>query len=98
MMVTPQGRIARYFYGLNYPARDLRLGLMEASAGKIGSPVDRLLLLCFHYDPATGKYNLAIMSVLRLLATATVLSLGTFLFVMFRRDRRKAITPEPEEA
>jgi protein SCO1/2 len=91
IMATPQGRISRYFYGLNYPARDLRLGLIEASAGKIGAPIDRLLLLCFHYDPNTGRYNFAIMSVLRILGTGTVLGLGTFMFVMYRRDRRRAV-------
>jgi protein SCO1/2 len=91
MVLTPGGRVSRYFYGIEYPPRDLRLGLIEASAGKIGSPVDRLLLLCYHYDPRTGKYNLVIMNVLRFLGAATVLGLGTFMFVMFRRDRRKAL-------
>src|SRR5205814_4875106 len=61
MVLTPKGRIARYFYGLEYSARDLRLGLVEASAGRIGSRADQLLLYCFHYDPATGKYGAAIM-------------------------------------
>jgi protein SCO1 len=88
VILTPQGRISRYFYGIEYPPRDLRLGLIEASAQKIGTPVDQLLLLCFHYDPSTGKYNLVIMNVIRILSVATVLALGTFMFVMFRRDRR----------
>lgn len=91
VIATPKGRISRYLYGVEYPPRDVRLGLMEASAGKIGSPIERLLLLCYHYDPSTGKYNLVIMSTLQILGTATVLSLGTFMFVMFRRDRRKAL-------
>jgi protein SCO1/2 len=94
IMATSEGRISRYFYGLNYPARDLRLGLMEASAGKIGSPIDRLLLICFHYDPSTGKYTFAIMSALRILGVATVLGLGTFMFVMYRRERRSAVSLE----
>ena len=62
MLLTPEGKIARYFFGISYPAKDLRLGLIEASDGKIGSPIDQILLLCFHYDPRTGKYNLAIMT------------------------------------
>ncbi len=91
-ILTPGGRIARYIYGISYPARDLRLGLMEASAGKIGSPVDKLLLMCFHYDPRTGKYNFAIMTIIRVLGVATLASLGTFMFVMLRRDRRRVLS------
>jgi protein SCO1/2 len=88
-IATPQGRIARYYFGISYPARDLRLSLVEAAAGKIGSPMDQILLMCFHYDPRTGKYNVAIMNVIRLLGCLTLASLGTFMFVMFRRDRRE---------
>ena len=89
MVLTPQGKLARYFYGVEYSPRDLRLGLVEASAGKIGSPVDKVLLYCYHYDPVTGKYGLIIMRVLRLAGLATVVALGAFMVVMFRRDRRK---------
>jgi len=88
MVLTPAGRISRYFYGIEYPSRDLRLGLVEASAGKIGSPVDQLLLVCYHYDPKTGKYGLLISRVIRLSGLATALALGWFLLVMFRRERR----------
>ena len=63
MLTTPQGKLSRYFYGVDYPARDLRLGLIEASENKIGSPVDQLLLYCYHYDPATGKYGAAVMNI-----------------------------------
>jgi len=90
MVITPQGKIARYFYGIEYPARDLRLALVEASENKIGSLVDQVLLYCFHYDPAIGKYGLVIMNVLRLAGVATVIALGTFMIVMFRRDRKIA--------
>jgi protein SCO1/2 len=90
IVATPGGRISRYIYGVDFPANDLRLALVEASSGKIGSPVDRLLLTCFHYDPSTGRYNFAIMSVLRILATATALGLATFMGVNFLRDRRRA--------
>ena len=65
-VATPQGKLARYFYGIEYAPRDLRLGLIEAAENKIGSPVDQLLLYCFHYDPATGKYGAAVMNLMRL--------------------------------
>jgi protein SCO1 len=90
MVLTPDGRIARYFYGVQYPARDLRLGLVEASAGKIGTPTDHALLYCYQYDPMTGKYGLVVMNVVRAGGGLTVLALGIFMFVMFRRDRRLA--------
>jgi protein SCO1/2 len=89
VVLTPQGKIARYFYGVEYAPRDLRLGLVEASANKIGSPIDQVLLFCYHYDPLTGKYGLLIMNVIRIAGFATVLSLGTFIVVMLRRDWRK---------
>ena len=90
MVLTPEGRVARYFYGVEYPARDLRLGLVEASQGKIGTPTDQVLLFCYHYDPATGKYGLVVMNVMRAAGLLTVLVLGIFMFVMFRRDRKRA--------
>jgi protein SCO1/2 len=90
MILTPTGRVTRYFYGIDYPSRDLRLGLVEASNERIGTATDQLLLYCFHYDPATGKYALVVMNVLRLAGLITVALLGTFLFVMFRRDYRAA--------
>lgn len=87
LVVTPEGRISRYLYGVEYAPRDLRLGLVEASANKIGSPVDQLLLFCFHYDPLTGKYSAIAINILRLLGAVTVLALGSFIFIMLRRDR-----------
>lgn len=92
MVLTPQGKLARYFYGVDYPSRDLRLSLVEASENKIGSPVDQLLLYCYHYDPRTGKYGLVIMNVLRLAGIATVLVLVAFVIVMLRRDRKMAVS------
>lgn len=89
MVLTPQGKIARYFYGIEYSARDLRLGLVEASANKIGSPVDQVLLFCYQYDPATGRYQVIIMNVLRLAGAGTALALGGFILVMVRRERAK---------
>lgn len=88
MVLTPEGRLARYFYGIEYSARDLRLGLVEAGENKIGTPVDQVLLYCFQYDPTTGKYGLLIMRVLRLAGLATVLALGAFLIVALRGERK----------
>ncbi|HEY6291908.1 MAG TPA: SCO family protein [Terriglobia bacterium] len=84
IVLTPQGKLARYFYGISYPAGNLRLGLVEASEGKIGNPVDEVLLYCCEYDPMTGKYSLIIARVLQVGAAVTILSLGTLMFVMFR--------------
>ena len=89
VILTPAGRIARYFYGIDFPAKDLQFGLIDASAGKIGSPIARLLLLCYHYDPTTGKYTLAIVTVLRALGTATALAVGAYIVVMLRRERAR---------
>jgi len=89
MILTPEGRLARYFYGIEYSPRDLRLGLVEASAERIGSPIDQVLLFCYHYDPMTGKYGVVIMRILQLAGLATLVSLGFFIFVMLRRERFK---------
>ncbi|MBI4397387.1 MAG: SCO family protein, partial [Elusimicrobia bacterium] len=88
IVLTPEGRVSRYFFGLSHSPRDLRLALVEASDGKIGSPVDQLLLLCYHYDPKTGKYSLAITRLLRAAGLFTLLALGTFVAVTLRRERR----------
>jgi protein SCO1/2 len=90
MVLTPKGKIARYFYDINYSPRDLRLGLVEAAENKIGSPVDQILLYCFHYDPAEGKYGAVIMNFVRLGGILTILALVTFLAVMWRQERWKA--------
>ncbi|MBZ5678495.1 MAG: SCO family protein [Acidobacteriia bacterium] len=87
MVLTPQGRISRYFYGVDFPPKDLRMGLVEASQGKIGNPVDQVLLYCYHYDPATGKYGAVITNILRLAGAATILIMGSFLLIMFRLER-----------
>jgi protein SCO1/2 len=89
VVLTPQGRIARYFFGIDYPPRDLRLTLVEASGGKIGSPVDRVLLLCYHFDPATGKYTAQVMTFIRLGGALTLVVLGFFLTRAWLRSRRQ---------
>ena len=86
MVATPDGRLARYFYGIDYAPRDLRLGLVEAADHKIGSAVDALLLFCYRYDPTTGKYGAIALNLIRLGGVATVLALGLFMTVMFRRE------------
>jgi protein SCO1/2 len=84
MVLTPEGKIAQYYYGVEFAPKDLRLGLIQASENKIGTVVDQLLLYCYHYDPETGKYGAIISRVLQLAAGATVLVLGTLLVVLFR--------------
>jgi protein SCO1/2 len=94
MVLTPEGRISRYFYGIEYKPRDLRLGLVEASNNKIGTLADQVLLFCFHYDPMTGKYGTVIMNVVRVVASASVIALGTMIFIFIRRDRHGAAAIE----
>lgn len=89
VLLTPEGRIARYFFGIEYPPRDLRLGLVEAGEGRLGNPIDQALLYCYHYDPVVGRYSAATMNLLRIAAALTLLALGTFIAVMLRRDRRR---------
>ncbi|HZO87628.1 MAG TPA: SCO family protein [Chthonomonadaceae bacterium] len=96
MVLTPQGKVSRYFYGAEYNPRDLRFALMDASENKIGSLVEEIQLFCFHYDPATGKYGLVIMRVLQLAGALTVLCLGGFLTLMFRYERRRGQLLPPE--
>lgn len=86
MLLTPDGRLAQYYYGIEYPPRDIQLGLIEASQGRIGNLVDKIELYCYHYDPTKGRYGAVIFNILRLSALATVLVLGGFLAIMFRRD------------
>jgi len=88
ILLTPEGRTSRYFFGIDYPARDVKLGLVEASNKRIGSAIDQVELYCFHYDPANGKYGLVIMNLLRLGGLLTLGLLGGFMIVMFRRDFR----------
>jgi protein SCO1 len=88
MIATPQGRLSHYYYGVEYAPRDVRLGLVEASQGKIGNPVDQILLFCFHYDPLTGKYGAVVMNMVRFAGAAFVLVAGFFLLIVFRRDQK----------
>jgi protein SCO1/2 len=87
MVVTPQGKLAQYFYGIEFSPRDLRLAMVDSSEERIGTVVDSLTLYCYHYDPTSGKYGLVAMNMIRVGAIGTMLLLGGFMFVMFRRDR-----------
>lgn len=89
-VVTPDGKLSRYLYGIEYAPRDLRLALVEASQGKIGTAVDELLLYCYHYDPAAGRYSAVVMNMVRLAGVVFVLILSTFLLLMWRREKRRA--------
>ncbi|RME98382.1 MAG: SCO family protein [Chloroflexi bacterium] len=96
LVLTPQGKIARYFYGIDFPANNLRLGLVEAAEGKIGSPVDQFLLTCYHYDPVSGEYTLAIMNIIRVIGVATVLIIGGVLLFMLKKERGGPTMPNPQ--
>jgi protein SCO1 len=87
MVLTPQGHISRYFYGVDFPPKDLRMGLVEASQEKIGNAVDAVLLYCYHYDPAAGKYGAVISNILRLGAAITIVLVGTLLIVLSRLEK-----------
>jgi protein SCO1 len=89
MVLTPEGRVARYFYGVDYLPDDVRLGLVEASDNKIGSPVDQVLLLCYHYDPVTGKYGLMVMRMLQIAGVITIGAIALLWYKTLRRDRRR---------
>jgi protein SCO1/2 len=89
VVLTPDGRTSRYFYGIKFAPRDLRLGLVDASGGKIGSPVDRVLLYCFHYDPSVGKYGVTIMNLVRLGGVLTMIGIGVLWFVLWRMGPRQ---------
>jgi protein SCO1/2 len=86
MVLTPEGKISRYFYGIQYASRDMRLGLVEASEGKIGTPVDQVLLFCYHYDPSTGKYGFLISRVIQAAGLLTVLSIGILVLILYRNE------------
>jgi protein SCO1/2 len=94
-IVTPEGKLAQYYMGVEYSPKDLRLGLVEASANRIGSPVDNILTYCYHYDPQTNKHSLIVARVVQMGGLVTVASLGGFMFIMFRRDIRRDSKPGP---
>jgi protein SCO1/2 len=89
MILTPEGRLARYLYGVEYEPKDLKLSLIEASNNRIGSPVDQILLFCYHYDPKTGKYGAVVINTLRLAAILMLVALAFGMWIFWRRDLRE---------
>lgn len=89
-ILTPDGKVSRYFFGIQYDTKTMRLGLTEASGGKIGGPVEKLMLFCYHYDPTTGKYGLLVQRMIKIGGIIILIALGTFMFFMFRQDRNNA--------
>jgi protein SCO1/2 len=98
MILTPSGKISRYFYDVHYPGRDLRLGLVEASNNKIGSPVDQILLYCFHYNASVGRYTANIMNIIRLLGVGMMLAVCAFVVFLHRRHTRSVLAAAGVEA
>jgi protein SCO1 len=94
-VLTPGGRLSHYFYGVEFAPRDLRLALVEASHDEIGTFVDQLLLFCFHYDPATGRYSRVALNAVRAGGVLTLAVLVTFVVLMLRRDAKRARRPAP---
>jgi protein SCO1 len=92
MLLTPDGRISRYFYGVEYPGRDMRLGLVDASAGKIGTPIDRVLLFCYQYDPTTAKYSASILRVIRIGGVLTILAIVGGILLFRRRESAHTVS------
>lgn len=97
VVLTPEGTTSKYIYGIDYGPRDLRLALVEASNHKVGTPVDRLLLYCYHYDPTKGKYGLVLLNVIRLGGLVTIACLGGFLLLMWRREKRGQVNPPAQQ-
>ena len=85
-LLTPDGKVSRYFFGIEYSPKDMRMGLTEASGGKIGGPVEKMMLLCYHYDPNLGKYSMLVMRLIQAGGLLTLLALGSFMYMMLRRD------------
>jgi protein SCO1/2 len=98
VVLTPSGKVAQYFYGIDYPAQDLRLALVQSSEERIGSLSDEVLLFCSHYDPNSGRYTAIMSRVLQIAGAFTLLILGGVLFMLFYLDRRKRLELEKEAA
>ena len=94
MIATPEGKLSRYLYGIDYSPKDIKFGIMESNEGKVGTAAEQLLLYCYHYDPSTGKYGLAILRVMRVGGVLTLAVMGLMGFVFWRRNKRKAVDGE----
>jgi protein SCO1/2 len=91
LVTTPQGRLSRYFYGVEYSPKELRMALVESGQGRIGSAIDELLLFCYHYDPTSGRYGATVMNIVRLGGVLTLAALAAFFVMMRRRDGRTPV-------
>lgn len=91
MIVTPEGVMSRYYYGIDYEPRQLKFGIMDSAQDKVGNPAEQLLLYCYHYDPASGKYGLSILRVIRLAGVATILGLVGMMLVFWRKNKKKTL-------
>lgn len=91
MIVTPDGKLSRYLYGIDYSPKDLKFGIMESAESRVGSVSEKLLLYCYHYDPSTGKYGLSILKVIRAAGVLTLLGMGTMIFAFWRKNKRKSL-------
>ena len=98
MILTPEGKLSKYLYGIDYAPKDVKFSIMEASESKVGSPVDQLMLYCYHYDPSRGKYGLEIFRVLRITGVLTLLVMGTMFFVFWRRNKKTEHDLDDEKA
>ena len=94
MVVTPDGKLSRYYYGIDYSPKDVKFGIIESAESKVGSASEKLLLYCYHYDPSTGKYGFAILRVIRIFGVLTLLCMGTMIFAFWRRNKKKELTNE----
>lgn len=98
MVLTPEGKVSRYFYGIMYSPKDMRLGLTEASSGRVGGLAEQIMLFCYHYDATQGKYTMLTFRLIQVGGLITLLALGSFLFIMFRRDYRASRLPKVQES
>jgi protein SCO1/2 len=98
MILSPEGKLSRYLFGVQYDPKTVRMALLEASEGKIGSAIDRVVMYCFHYDPEEGKYTMAAMNVMRLVGAFTVVVLSALIAILWRRERRRRLETEGEAA
>ena len=89
MIVSPQGTVSHYFFGIEYPSEDIRLAIIESSEEKLGNVFDQIMLYCFNYDPEQGRYGVAIMNAMRVAGLITLVGMGSFMIIMFKRDRRR---------
>jgi protein SCO1/2 len=94
MIANPDGKLSRYFYGIDYSPKDLKFGIMESAQNKVGNAAEQLLLFCYHYDPSTGKYGLAILRVMRVAGVATLMGMGAMAFVFWRKNKKRAQVEE----